>query len=176
MVRSAEQGQRTAALCLLEAEPQLAAQRTRAGLLPVQLALRKWHHRVARALLSGGDYFSLAAPADARLATDLLQALGEVWDPSSPLYARLAAHRALTAQQWQLVPAPCPGVAPALPAVLARSPSEAACLVARLPAADRARLQAALLALHRAQRTTVGVELPQAMLPALLAGVCPAPA
>ena len=69
------------------------------------------------------------------------------------------------------MPAPCPGTAPALPAVLARSPSEAAHLVARLPAADRTHPRAALLALHHVQRN--GVELPQAALPALPAGVHP---
>ena len=73
----------------------------------------------------------------------------------------------LTPQLWHLVPAPCPGVAPALPSEQARSASEAARLVARLPAGDRARRQAALLCLHRMQKEA-GVQLPAPVLPALL--------
>ena len=48
-----------------------------------------------------------------------------------------------------MVPRPCAGLSAALPAVLQRSTHEAALLVARLPAADRARLRTVLLSLHR---------------------------
>jgi len=64
----------------------------------------------------------------------------------------VAVHWPLTAAQWQQVPAPCPGLGGALPAVLARSEAEAALLVPRLPPADAARLRTFALALHRAQR------------------------
>ena len=81
----------------------------------------------------------------------------------SPLHATLVACWPLSEAQWQRVPAPCPGLGRALPAVLQRSEAEAALLVAHLPAADRQRLQAFALALHRMQRQ-LGIDLP--------AGIC----
>lgn len=76
-----------------------------------------------------------------------------------PLFPFVAAHWPLTAAQWQQVPTPCPGLARALPIVLRRSEAEAALLVARLPAADSARLQAFALALHSTQRR-LAIHLP----------------
>ena len=103
----------------------------------------------------------------AEVADQLLRALALAGQPDMPLYAELAAHTPLKPWQWDKVPTPCPAIGAALPAVLARSPSEAALLVAHLPASDRERLQTALLSLHRAQRDT-GVDLPLLVLPALL--------
>ena len=68
------------------------------------------------------------------------------------LYVLLVARQPLTPAEWARVPAPCPGLGAALPAVLARSEAEAAALVAHLPAADRERLRTAVLGLARAQR------------------------
>lgn len=81
-----------------------------------------------------------------------LPLLAQHGDLVLPLFSELAVHWPLTAAQWQQVPAPCPGLGGALPAVLARSEAEAALLVPRLPPADAARLRTFALALHRAQR------------------------
>lgn len=86
-----------------------------------------------------------------------LPALAGGGDPALPLFADLVSHWPLTAAQWQAIPSPCPGLARALPAVLARSEVEAAALVAHLPTADKARLRMAALCLHRSQQT---MELP----------------
>ena len=80
-------------------------------------------------------------------------------DAALPFYAELVTAWPLTAAEWQQVPFPCPGLAHALPAVLARSEAEAASLVAHLPAPDCRRLRTAALALHRQQRC-LGVALP----------------
>lgn len=73
-------------------------------------------------------------------------------DLTRPLFSEVVEHWPLTAAQWEQVPAPCPCLGTALPAVLQRSPAEAAALVARLPAADSARLRTFALALRRSQR------------------------
>ena len=73
-------------------------------------------------------------------------------DVALPLFTDVATHWPLTAAQWQQVPSPCPGLGRALPAVMQRSETEAAALVAHLPPSDSARLRAFALALRRAQR------------------------
>ena len=65
------------------------------------------------------------------------------------------------------MPAPCPGLGRALPAVLQRSDAEAARLAAHLPAADRQRLRAFALALHRRQQR-LRVYLPSAIMHRIL--------
>lgn len=88
----------------------------------------------------------------------------------SPLYTAFRsllsdyiAHWPLSAKHWAQVPAPCPGLAHALPAVLARSDAEAALLVSHLPDPDRARLRMAALCLHRSQRC-LQVQLPPVLV------------
>ena len=84
-----------------------------------------------------------------------------------PLYGLLVKRQPLTPAEWARVPAPCPGLGAALPAVLARSEAEAALLAARLPAADRERLHTAALCLRRVEREH-GLDLPPAILRLLL--------
>lgn len=91
----------------------------------------------ARALLP-------ASPAEA-----LLPALAEVGDVAQPLYADVVCCGALTPHQCLLVPRPCAGPAPILPAVLARSLQEAGFLVRRLTERERERLPTAALCLAR---------------------------
>lgn len=86
-----------------------------------------------------------------------------------PLYASLAARQPLAAAEWALVPAPCPGLAAALPAVQQRSEAEAALLVARLPAADKQRLRTAALCLAHAERHGRLPPLPTPLVARLLA-------
>ena len=88
-----------------------------------------------------------------------LDSLPLLVSPALPFYTDLVLHHPLDAAQWQQVPSPCPGLGRALPTVLQRSQAEAARLVAHLPAADRAHLQAFALALQRRQRR-LGVPLP----------------
>ena len=97
-------------------------------------------------------------------ALPLLCGAGEV---ALPLLPDLAARWPLTPAQWQQVPSPCPGLGRALPAALARSEAEAALLVARLPAANKAHLRAIALALHRRQRC-LPVSLPTELVRRLL--------
>ena len=105
-------------------------------------------------------YLDAARPMLAALPPDIsLPSLSVLDAPFIPLFPDVAAHWQLTAAQWALIPAPCPGLGRALPAALQRSEAEAALLVARLPPADSDRLRAFALALHRAQRQ-LGVFLP----------------
>ena len=55
----------------------------------------------------------------------------------------------MAAADWTLVPSPCPGVGVALPAALACSADQAAQVVRRLSAAERARLRIGALCLGR---------------------------
>lgn len=72
-------------------------------------------------VLEALDAAAAAAPQDAELAQ------------AGALFADVAASRPLSEDDWGLVPAQAPGLAAALPAVLARSREEAAHLVHRLP-------------------------------------------
>lgn len=92
-------------------------------------------------------------------------------DAALPLFGEVAARWPLLPELWhELVPCPCPGLAAALPAVLARSVDEAACLVRHLPEAERQRLHTAALCLGRAQRVHE-VPLPPAIAAKVLATV-----
>ena len=105
-------------------------------------------------------YLDTARPMLAVMPPDTsLPLLAHFIHVALPLFPAVAQHWALTAAQWQRVPAPCPGLVRALPVVLQRSEAEAALLVARLPAADSARLRAFALALRRSQRQ-LGIFLP----------------
>ena len=75
------------------------------------------------------------------------------------LYGDAVARLTLWPAEWQLVPKHCRSLAAALPAALQRSQSEAACLVARLPADSRRRLAAAALCLSRASRRQLPAEV-----------------
>ncbi len=77
---------------------------------------------------------------------------------SLPLFADFFITRSdhLTSEEWtaawSAVPAPCPGLLRALPAVLAQSTEQAGHLVQHLPPADVQRLRTAALGLARAQK------------------------
>ena len=88
--------------------------------------------------------------------------------PGLPCPVCLTVFQLLLPSQWQRVPAPCPGLGAALPAVLARSEAEAGCLVGRLPVKERAWLRTAALCLGRAQRME-GVELERVLMGRMLA-------
>ena len=100
--------------------------------------------------------------------SQLLESLRHSLNHTLPLFVDVAAGHPLTADEWQLVPSSCPGLATALPAVLERSPAEVALLVARLPEPQRRRLRTAALALHRAQ-VVAGAALPQPLVWRILA-------
>ena len=93
----------------------------------------------------------------------LLRSLRRSLPHTRPLCVDVVAGHPLTAADWQLVPSPWAGLATALPAVLERSPAEAALLVAHLPTAERRRLRTAALALHRTQ-AVAGAALPQPLV------------
>lgn len=135
---------------LFAAAPAAALAQDAEGRTPLGTALDASQITAALRLLSEGPL----QPASLLLA--MLRRRG---DAALPLYAAVAARQPLTAGEWELVPSPCPGLAAALPAVLARSPEEAAQLVRRLAPAERQRLQLAALSLARAQRAH-GVQLP----------------
>lgn len=142
---------------LLAAAPEAAALLDASGRTPFELAL-------AREGLARGSYAGRhLAPARLLLAgpcqrpTAVLRALSR--HVAHALYGDVPARWALSEEEWRLVPGPCPGLAPALPAVVARSEAEARLLVARLPQTTRRRLQTAALCLAREQRCS-GVELP----------------
>lgn len=107
---------------------------------------------VAQCLVEHGQLPQPVAPVLQALATS----------NHASLLPIVAARAALSPAEWQMVPARCSGLSAALPAVLERSHSEAALLMARLPQAQRARVRCAALSLARAQRDA-GVELPPAL-------------
>ena len=155
---------------LLEAAPAAAATAARRG-LPLKVTVdeaqrcsEEYHNRgrcagcmqTARLLLP-------ATPLEGALS-----ALEEAGEVALPLFADLAACTALSPEQWQRMPAPCPALGAALPAVLARSAAEAALLVARLPDEARQRLRTGALCLGRVQRER-RIELPAALVGQVLA-------
>ena len=157
---------------LLDAAPSLAFAPDGDGCTPLHLVLLKGTYRdlpgtspyrcgphrysfwdTARCLLR-------AAPAVQPSLGILLQSGGE----SAYLYADLAACLPLSREQWHSIPAPCPDLARALPAVLERSAAEAGWLVGLLAEEQRARLRAAALSLAWAQQQS------RTVLPAELSG------
>lgn len=124
-----------------------------------------------RSLLIDGPFARIARlliAAPGQQPASLLQCLNRHVPESLPLFAEVAACYPLSACEWQLIPAPCPGLAAALPAVLERSEAEAALLVAHLPRAERCRLQTAALCLRYAQ-AVLCVALPQPLVWHILA-------
>lgn len=97
-----------------------------------------------------------------------LEALSVAGKAALPAVACLVAHIPLSVREWKMVPADCPGLGAALPAVMARCEWEAACLVQKLPAATRGFLWVAALSLARAQRH-LDVALPSHIVSTVLA-------
>ena len=142
---AAEHGRLGAVRALLGVDPSAGAVRDAVGRLPLDLALWKAHREVAWELLLRGDLPRHAAP--------LLRSLGAWGRLAWPLYPLLVSRVALTPEQWAAaVPGGLPGMGHALPAVLARSPAEARCLLRRLAPAQQVRVWVGALALARAQR------------------------
>ena len=89
-------------------------------------------------------------------------------NPALPLFSDLVGSHALSPDQWQHVPTPCPGLGAALPTVLRRSEAEARLLVGHLAGEEQERLRTAALSLARVQRQA-GVELPAGLVGRVLA-------
>eukprot|EP00887_Chlorella_sp_A99_P004121 scaffold23.g4121.t1 len=144
---------------VLSAAPETERHRTADSETGVFVAARYGQLSAARVLLER----STAALAE--LIANLLAAIHDprakptAADTVHTLLADLAARTALAPADWAALPNPTPGLARALPAVLARSPAEAAQLVAHLPAAAQRRLRALALSLARLHRR-LGLELP----------------
>ena len=153
-----------AAQALLAAAPGAAAVRDSNGDSPLHAAVRGHSPPMARLLLSDPDLYGTA---------DLAAALAECGDAALPLYADLAASRPLTVAQWAIVPAPCPALVSALPAVVARSRAEARLLVQHLTTEQWLRLRTLALCVARAQHRA-GVSLPADLIASLLASAAAA--
>ena len=170
---AASRGDAAAAALLLEAAPASAGTCDRDGRTPLDLLLQHTADGVITECRMRTARVLIAAPG--QQLTHLLQSLsngrrrpGWMERMVLPLYADVAARYPLASADWQLIPAPCPGLGAALPTVLQRSPAEAALLVARLPDAECRRLCACALALHRAQ-ARLGTALPQPLAWRILA-------
>ena len=133
---AANRGHAAVVRLLVQAGPAAATATTLDGQTPLQLALLNGHMAAARALLGAGP------------ASSVLTALAAAGDPALPLFPDFLltdGRLPLAAPDWALVPSPCPGLGRVLPAVLDCSPDQAAHLLQRLPAAERARLRTAAL-------------------------------
>jgi len=134
---------------LLGAAPEAALLKNSEGNTPLELALRPSGNnnsvQVASILLQAGP--SPLPPTD-----KLLHQMAGMGERGIPLYPLLIARQPLAAAEWALVPAPCPGLGAALPAVLARSAVEAGLLVGHLPIDERLRLRTAALCLAYPQQ------------------------
>ena len=166
---AAASGNSGAVQLLAEAAPAAAA--LCAGIppaLPLEIALqgvaRRWRGHNPRADYTRAARLLLpATPLD-----DALSALAAAGEAAQPFYPSLVAGRPLSHEQWRRVPAPCSGLAAALPAVLERSEAQAGWLVERLPMEERERLRTAALSLARAQRLR-RMHLPAALVGRVLA-------
>eukprot|EP00887_Chlorella_sp_A99_P001707 scaffold8.g1707.t1 len=154
---------------LLAAAPETERRGTQQGHSALYLAVSQGHLPAARVLVER----SAAPPAEliANLLTAVdaprprgsLATLEQREESVHALIVDLAARRALSPPDWALLPTPCPALARALPAVLARSLVEAAKLVAHLPDKARSRLRALALSLARLQRR-LRLELPESVV------------
>ena len=160
---AARWGSAELAQLLLEAAP-AAAMAELAGHLPLEIALFQAQTEGDPARFLSTARLLLPATLPERALAALEQA-GEI---VLHLFVDLAACVELSPAQWQRVPAPCPDLGAALPAVLARSEAEAALPVGCLPAKMRRRLRAGALCLGRAQRVR-HMELPAALVGQVLA-------
>lgn len=162
-------GRAAVAAALLAAAPHAALLRAGSSdWRPLDLALSEGRFEVARLLLCHAPLPPLAELLAALETESRRRASVGSGARVPPLYACLVARLALSSDDWRRVPFPCPGLAAALPAVLARSEAEAAQLVQHLPVADRARLRAAALCLHRSERVH-GLQLPAELSGRILA-------
>ena len=153
---------------LLSAAPDTAVLEDEHGRRPLHLALEGADAHAAHALLP-------ASGLSASQLLDAMQLLPAYWPAADeamldrqPLYIDLATCFALSADEWQRVPAPCAGLGRALPAVLARSVNEVRQLVQHLPEEDQQRLHTAALCLSRAQRCH-GTFMPAPLVRTILA-------
>lgn len=141
---AASWGNEAAVKLLLEAAPQAAAAVNFWGRTPLRMAIHRGQLPAARLLVAASPpSLALQALADAARSQPGALALFAV---------AVAAHLPLTEQQWQLVPAACPGLGRALPAALAHSEQQARQLVRHLTRGDGQRLRAFALALWRMQK------------------------
>lgn len=154
---------------LLSAAPEAALARDADGRTPLALALRGCHAEAAQ-LLRQAAPLPPVREVLAALSRARARSLGEtvldgwIWG----LYPALAARQRLTAAEWARLPEPCPGIGAALPAVLQRSPAEAALLCRHLPRSVRQRLRCAAQCLARAH-AQAGVQLPAPIVGHVLA-------
>eukprot|EP00887_Chlorella_sp_A99_P002399 scaffold10.g2399.t1 len=149
---------------LLATVPGTASVATENDMMPLHFAAQSGSLAPVQLLLAAAPGAATVESAPAVLIRDdLLETLNEdglvAVDVVLALIAHVAACRTLSPADWAAIPAPCPGLARALPAVLARSTAEAAELVAHLPADHRSRLHTLALSLARMQRR-LGLELP----------------
>lgn len=141
--------------------------------LPLELALSNTNFPpcpfTAWVLLASGDLPS--APDSGNLDEGIIRILlGAEALGGQQLLQKPIARKPLAREAWALLPAPCPGLGEALPAVLERSQAEAHHLVGRILKGQLARLRTAALSLARAQREA-GVELPAPLVARCLASV-----
>eukprot|EP00887_Chlorella_sp_A99_P004089 scaffold23.g4089.t1 len=161
-------GNTAAAELLLGTAPEALQRRTACDWSPLFIAAYHAHLDTARLLLER------STASAAQLASDLLTAMRTQYATLATdrtvhaLLTDLAATRALSRAGWAALPTPLPGLARALPAVLARSPAEAAQLVAHLPAAARGHLRTLALSVVHVQRQ-LGLELPVHIVRGILA-------
>lgn len=152
---------------LLSRDPSLSAREDEDGSTPLDLALEEAEEATELEARQ-------AALAVARVLLEYQDPLALAWTLSqhepavcAPLFADLAALRALDHDAWSIVP-PLASLAAALPAVLARSEREAGQLVRRLPEQSRRRLQTFALVLGRLQRRPRFPALPAEIVTRLL--------
>lgn len=143
---------------LLAAAPQLALMPCRDGKLPLWAALDLERADALRCLLEHGPLPSgleLFDIVDAAVREQ--RSRGRLW--GRELYALVAARQPLTPVNWARLPFSSAGLRDVLPAVLARSETEASLLLMRLSSESRERLRTAALCLRRTERVH-GLDLP----------------
>jgi ankyrin repeat protein len=142
---AADRRNASAVQLLVEAAPEVAFKPDASGRTPLHMFFESGPHDTPAEMMSMIRCLLKAAPAVQPSLGSLLQ-----YDQhSATLFADLAARFPLSQEQWQSIPAPCPDLARALPAVQQRSAAEAGWLVGRLSEEQRARLKAAALSLAR---------------------------
>jgi hypothetical protein len=151
---------------LLQHQPCTAAAVDSNGQLPLQLALSQAAHSARHREAAA----CLLRSAAGHCITDLT-ALRAARPAAQPLFTDFVIARApLTPVEWDLSPAPCPGLLKALPAALSWTCEQARQLVVHASAADVQRLRTALLCLQRTERRQ-GLRVPMALMSDIL-GLC----